>query len=67
MYTITITTVIHTLLELEKNFFAIRLAAEECEEIFRNGIIKLAGFCTAPYGAAVPEVRDGIVRPLDLL
>lgn len=37
--------------------FAIRLAEEECEETFRNGIVKLAGFCTAPYGAAVPEMR----------
>lgn len=34
-----------------------QLAAEECEETFRNGIIKLVWFCTAPYGAAVTEVR----------
>lgn len=54
--TITVITAIHALLELKKNF-AIRLVAEECEETFRNGIIQLAGFCTAPYGAAVPEMR----------
>lgn len=59
MHTITIITVIHTPLELKIfiSFFAIRLTEEECEETFRNGIIKLAGFCTAPYGAAVPEMR----------
>lgn len=59
MHTITIITVIHTPLELKIfiSFFAIRLTEEECEKTFRNGIIKLAGFCTAPYGAAVPEMR----------
>lgn len=42
-----------------KKFLAIqeKLAAEECEETFRNGIIKLAWFCIAPYGAAVTEIR----------
>lgn len=53
----TIITVIHTLLQLKRIFFALRLTAGECEETFRNGVIKLAGFCTAPYGAAVPEKR----------
>jgi len=34
-----------------------KLAAEEYEEIFRSGIVKPAWFCTAPYGAAVTEMR----------
>lgn len=47
------------ILNLKKIYLAIRekLAAEECEETFRNGISKLAWFCIAPYGVAVTETR----------
>lgn len=50
---------LHTYLELKEKKLATKekLAAEECEQTFRNGITKLAWFCTAPYGAAVTETR----------